>query len=85
LRSRDSRGSKSTTGGIARAGRHAAEVVTKLYEETAKSLKLPDVVERLTAVGTDPVGSTPEECTVFIEAEIAKWGKVIKQSGAKAD
>ena len=61
------------------------EVVTKLYEETAKSLKLPDVVERLTAVGTDPVGSTPEECTVFIEAEIAKWGKVIKQSGAKAD
>ncbi|MBI4189580.1 MAG: tripartite tricarboxylate transporter substrate binding protein [Betaproteobacteria bacterium] len=61
------------------------EIVTKLYEETSKSLKLSDVLERLAVVGAQPVGSTPEEFAGFIQAEITKWEKVIKQSGARAD
>ncbi|MBI4192536.1 MAG: tripartite tricarboxylate transporter substrate binding protein [Betaproteobacteria bacterium] len=61
------------------------EVVTKLYEEISRSLKLPDVRDRLAADGADPVGTTPEEFASYIKAEIIKWEKVIKQSGARAD
>ena len=61
------------------------EVVVRLYEETSRILKLPDVRNRLAAAGEDPVGSTPEELAAYIKAEIIKWEKVVKQSGARAD
>jgi len=61
------------------------EVIARIYQETVKSLKSSDVVERLSAVVTEPVGSTPQEFAMFMQAEITKWGKVIKQSGARAD
>ncbi|MBI4189186.1 MAG: tripartite tricarboxylate transporter substrate binding protein [Betaproteobacteria bacterium] len=61
------------------------EVVAKLYEETFRLLKFPDVRDRLVAQGADPVGSTPDEFAAFIKAEIIKWAKVAKQSGASAD
>ena len=61
------------------------EIVAKIYREIAKGLKAPDVVERFAGVGTEPVGSPPQEFAAFLQAEIAKWAKVIKQSGARAD
>ncbi|MBI4192552.1 MAG: tripartite tricarboxylate transporter substrate binding protein [Betaproteobacteria bacterium] len=61
------------------------EAVTKLYEEISRSLKLPDVGDRMAAGGADPVGSTPEEFAAYIQAEIIKYEKVITQSGARAD
>jgi len=59
--------------------------VAKLYEEVSRSLKLPDVRERMMANGQDPVGTTPEEFAAYIKAEIIKWEKVVKQSGARAN
>jgi len=50
-----------------------------------KALKLPDVAERLTGDGAVAVGNTPDEFGAYIKAEIAKWGPVIKASGATAD
>ena len=44
----------------------------------------PKVIEQFAAVGSEPVGSTPEELTAFIRAEVAKWSKVIK-SGVSLD
>jgi tripartite-type tricarboxylate transporter receptor subunit TctC len=61
------------------------EVIAKLHEEVSKALKAPDVVDRLALVATEPVASTPAEFADFLQAEITKWGKVIKQSGARAD
>ncbi|MBI4192458.1 MAG: tripartite tricarboxylate transporter substrate binding protein [Betaproteobacteria bacterium] len=58
------------------------EIVVKLYEEMSKSLKLPEVKDRLLVFGAEPVGSTPEEFAAYIQAEIIKWAKVAKQSGA---
>ncbi|MBI4190063.1 MAG: tripartite tricarboxylate transporter substrate binding protein [Betaproteobacteria bacterium] len=61
------------------------EVVTKLYKEISRSLKLPDVMDRMAVDGTEPVGSTPQEFAAYIQAETIKWAKVIKQSGARVD
>ena len=61
------------------------EIVLKIQSEVARILKLPEVRNKLVAQGADPVGSTPEEFAAYIRAETAKWAKVVKVSGAKAD
>ena len=63
----------------------SAEVIAKLNREIVAILHLPDVVERLSAQGAEPVGSTPEEFAAYIRSETAKWAKVVRESGAKAE
>ena len=58
-------------------------IVQKLSGETARILKLPEVNERLSALGATPVGSTPEEFAAFIRNEQANWRKVIQQANIK--
>ena len=60
-------------------------VVTALHAELVKIIAVAETRERLLAQGFEPVGSTPEEFAAYIKAEIAKWGKVIKAAGIKAD
>ena len=55
-------------------------VMNKLYDETAKALKSKDIVQVLAQGGSEPVGDTPRASTEFLKAEIARWGKVIKQA-----
>jgi tripartite-type tricarboxylate transporter receptor subunit TctC len=62
-----------------------ADVVARLQAETAKALATPAVKERLLSQGAIPSGMTPAEFAKFIEAETAKWAKVVKASGAKVD
>jgi tripartite-type tricarboxylate transporter receptor subunit TctC len=45
----------------------------------------PEMKERLVAMATDPVTSTPEEFADYIKREIAKWGDVVRKAGLKAD
>ena len=71
-------------GFLAPAGTPQA-VVTRIYEETAKALKRPEVMERLAAVGQEAVGSTPKEFDAYIKIEMAKYAKAVKQSGAVVD
>ena len=61
------------------------DIINKLYAATAKSLRTPEMIERLSSQGADPVGNTPEQFTDFIRLEIAKWAKVVKASGAKVE
>lgn len=61
------------------------EIITRLHGEVVRALAAPEVKERLVADGAEPVGSTPAELATYIKAELVKWAKVIKQSGARAD
>jgi tripartite-type tricarboxylate transporter receptor subunit TctC len=60
-------------------------LIAKLNAESNKALALPDVKERLAAAGIDTAGGTPEDFARFIRDELAKWGPVVKDSGAKLD
>jgi tripartite-type tricarboxylate transporter receptor subunit TctC len=60
-------------------------VIAKLNAEMIKILHMPDVGERLAALGVEIVGSTSEEFARIIKADVIKWGKVVRDSGAKAD
>ena len=58
-------------------------VVAQLSAESARIIKLPDVSKRVSELGADPVGSTPEHFAELIKTEIAKWAKVIKDANVE--
>ena len=61
------------------------ESVKLLHAEVVKLLQSPDVKQRMAQLGAEPIGSTPEQFGAYIKAEIVKWEKVVKASGARAD
>jgi tripartite-type tricarboxylate transporter receptor subunit TctC len=61
------------------------DIVMKLHAESTKALQAPDLRNRMIAEGAEFVGDTPEQYTAFIKAELDKWGKAVKASGAKVD
>ncbi|MDB5905211.1 MAG: Tripartite-type tricarboxylate transporter, receptor component TctC [Betaproteobacteria bacterium] len=69
---------------LAPAGTPAA-IVTRLHQDTVKILAMPDMREKLGAQGIEPVGGTPAEFGAYIKSEIAKWGRVIREAGIKAE
>ena len=71
--------------GVLVPARTPQAIIAKLNTELVKDLRLPDVIERITALGFEPVGSTPQEFGEFLKTELAKWAKVAKEAGAKAE
>ena len=71
--------------GLVAAGATPRELVRRISDDVAKAVRSSDLTERMTQLGMEPVGSTPEQFDALIRAEIDKWARVVKISGAKAD
>ncbi len=61
------------------------EVVQRLALEMAKLQKTRDYAERLAQIGADAPESSPEHLAAFMQSEIAKWGTIVRDTGAKVD
>ena len=61
------------------------DIVARLHQAAVNALRSPEVRERLTRLGAEPVGNTPEEFGKLLVQEQKTWAKVVKDSGAKAE
>jgi len=61
------------------------EVIQRVAAEMAKLAKNKEYTERLAQSGSDAPESSPEHLAAFMQSEIAKWGKLVKDTGAKID
>ena len=71
--------------GIVGPANMPADILNKTSSELMKTINSPSVKEKYLAMGAEPVGNTPAQFAMFIRNEIAKWTKVVKESGAKVD
>lgn len=60
-------------------------IIAKIHAEVVKALNSPDVRDRLVAMGSDPVGSTPEQFAAYVKSEVARWGKVIRDNNIRSE
>ncbi len=73
----------STWYGLVAPAATPAELVNRLNAEVVAGLKSPDLNERLTREGADPVGNSPAEFAKYMQSEIDKWRKVIRAAGVQ--
>ena len=69
--------------GLSAPARTPKDVIRKINADVLKVIRSPELVERLTAEGSDPVGDSPEQFAAFLREETAKWNKVIKFANIK--
>jgi tripartite-type tricarboxylate transporter receptor subunit TctC len=60
-------------------------IVARLNDEVSRALQLQDVQEALSRQGLDPAGTTPGEADAYLRSEIAKWTRVVRDAGIRAD
>jgi tripartite-type tricarboxylate transporter receptor subunit TctC len=71
--------------GLLAPAKTPAAIIERLNREVVKVLNMPKVKEQLFRSGLDASPSTPKEFSAYIKSEMAKWSKVVKASGAKAE
>ena len=71
--------------GLSVPARTPKEIINKLNTEIVKILNMPDIREKYASNGAEPVGDSPEHYGEFIKQEIVKMGKIVKESGARAE
>ncbi len=72
------------TGVYAPAGTPAA-IVNRLNQEIVRVINLPDIKEKFSNIGIETVGSSPQELTAAMKAEIARTAKLIKEAGIRTE
>jgi tripartite-type tricarboxylate transporter receptor subunit TctC len=71
--------------GIVAPAKTPRSLVLKLNGQIARAVASPDLIARFSGLGLDPHPGTPEEMGAYLKSEIAKWGKVIREAGVKAE
>ena len=60
-------------------------IVTKLNADIRKALAAPDVIQRLSSLGSEPAASTSEEFAAYLKPDYARWSAVVKTAGIKVE
>jgi tripartite-type tricarboxylate transporter receptor subunit TctC len=60
-------------------------IVKKLNGEIGRALKDPDFAAQISAIGIDPIGSTPEEFAAFLRKEIPRWKQIVQDGEVKVE
>jgi tripartite-type tricarboxylate transporter receptor subunit TctC len=62
-----------------------AAVIARLNAEVNRAVQSPDLRQRLAAGGSEPLGGSSDNYGTYMRSELARWSKVVQESGAKAD
>jgi len=60
-------------------------IVQRLNEAINRAMQAPEVKERIESFAFDLVGGSPQQTAEYVRAEVRKWGKVVRETGAKAE
>jgi tripartite-type tricarboxylate transporter receptor subunit TctC len=71
--------------GIIAPAKLPAPILARLHSEIVKILNQPDMRERILSDGSEPVGNSPEEFSRYMHADLLKWARLVKETGAKLD
>jgi tripartite-type tricarboxylate transporter receptor subunit TctC len=71
--------------GMLAPARTPRDIITRLHGEATRVLQQPEIKARFAGDGADPVGSTPEEFTRYIQSELTKWAKVARDAGIQPE
>lgn len=71
--------------GVLAPAKTPPEIVAKLQTEIARILHTPDMKEKLSSQGADPIGNSPAEMAKWLAAEKERWAKLIKATGFKLE
>jgi tripartite-type tricarboxylate transporter receptor subunit TctC len=61
------------------------EAVNRVHAAVARAMQLPEIRDKFLAQGAEPLSGTPQDAAAYARSEVAKWGKVVKASGARVD
>jgi tripartite-type tricarboxylate transporter receptor subunit TctC len=62
-----------------------AAILTRVHRDVVRVLNQPDIKEKLLASGGEPIGNSPEAFSAWLKSEAVKWGKLIKETGMRAE
>ncbi len=71
--------------GLAMPAGTPREIIDRMNAEGQKATRAPDFIKRMSDLGYEIVGGTPEQMAAMIQGEVRRWGPVVKASGAKVD
>ncbi len=71
--------------GVLAPSRTPAAIVTRLNRAIVKALAAPGMKERLLALGAEPISNTPDQFKAFLESDVRRWARIVKDSGVRAE
>lgn len=75
----------STAFGVLAPAKTPAAIITRLNQESSKAVQLPDSRDKLSGLGLEPVGGTPQQYAAHLREEMAKYGRIVKSAGIRID
>ena len=75
----------STAFGVLAPAKTSAAIITRLNQESSKAVQLPDSRDKLSGLGLEPVGGTPQQYAAHLREEMAKYGRIVKAAGIRID